>query len=261
MAAAAEGQAQQESYKRIKTILVSQPKPERSPYYELEEKYGLQIDWRPFIHVEGLTAKEFRKERIRPDEYTAIVLTSKNAVDHFFRLCEEMRIQVSGDMKYFCLTAAIANYLQKFIVYRKRKVFVGKKTINDLAPYLNKHKAKEKFLLPCSNLGSKAVSGYLDANKFNWKDALMYRTVSSDLSDLSDVKYDVLVFFSPLGIKSLYENFPDFTQDETRMAIYGTTTSKAVIERGLAINIKAPAPEVPSMTVALDNYLKVSNRD
>jgi uroporphyrinogen-III synthase len=261
MAAAAERQAQQESYKRIKTILVSQPKPERSPYYELEEKYGLQIDWRPFIHVEGLTAKEFRKEKVRPAEYSAVIFTSKNAVDHYFRICEEMRIKVSADMKYFCLTAAIANYLQKFIVYRKRKVFVGKKTIKDLATALQKHKAKETFLLPCSNLGSKAVSAYLTDNKFNWKDALMYRTVSSDLSDLSDVKYDVLVFFSPLGIKSLYENFPDFKQDETRMAIYGSTTSKAVLDRGLDINIKAPAPEVPSMTVALDNYLRLSNKD
>lgn len=258
---AAEGQAKQEAYKRIKTILVSQPKPERSPYYELEEKYNLQIDWRPFIHVEGLTAKEFRKQRVRPDEYSAIVFTSKNAVDHFFRICEDMRIRMSQDTKYFCLTEAIAHYLQKFIVYRKRKVSVGKKTIRDLAPFLQKHKAKEKFLLPCSNLGSKDVSSYLTENKFDWKDALMYRTVSSDLSDLTDVTYDVLVFFSPLGIQSLYENFPDFKQNDTRIAIYGNSTTKAVLDRGLNVNIKAPAPEVPSMTVALDNYLRVSNKD
>ncbi|MEM8526079.1 MAG: uroporphyrinogen-III synthase [Bacteroidota bacterium] len=256
----AEGQAQKESYKRIKTILVSQPKPERSPYYELEEKYGLQIDWRPFIHVEGLTSKEFRKQRVRPDEYTAIIFTSKNSIDHFFRICEEMRIRMSQETKYFCLSPTIANYLQKFIVYRKRKVFVGKKKIQDLATALNKHKAKEKFLLPCSNLGSKDVSNYLDENDFNWKDGMMYRTVSSDLSDLSDVTYDVLVFFSPLGIVSLYENFPEFKQNDTRMAIYGNSTSKAVTDRGLTINIKAPAPEVPSMTVALEKYLRISNK-
>lgn len=248
-----------EAYRPIRTILVSQPKPERSPYYELEEKYGLQIDWRQFIQVEGLTAREFRKQRIRPDEYSAIVFTSKNAIDHFFRLCEDLRIKVSQDMKYFCLTEAIANYLQKFIVYRKRKVFVGKKRIEDLSTALNKHKTKETFLLPCSNLGSKNVSNYLNEHKFNWKDALMYRTVSSDLSDLSDVTYDVLVFFSPLGITSLYENFPGFKQNNTRIAVFGKSTSQAVVDRGLTINIKAPVKDAPSMTMALENYLQKSN--
>ncbi len=248
-----------EKYKKVKTILVSQPKPERSPYYELEKKYQLQIDWRPFIHVEGVTEKEFRKTRIRPDEFSAIVLTSKNSIDHFFRMCEEMRITMSQDTKYFCMTEAVANYLQKFIVYRKRKVFTGKRTIMDLKPYLLKHRPNEKFLLPCSNLGSKAVSNFLDENDFEWKDAMMYRTVSSDLSDLSDVTYDVLVFFSPLGITSLYENFPDFAQNDTRLAIFGKTTSKAVTDRNLTINILAPAPDTPSMTMALEKYLKKSN--
>ena len=257
---AVNGKAQEKAmYKKIESILVSQPKPERSPYYELEKKYGLQIDWRPFIHVEGVSSKEFRKNRIRPDEYSAIVFTSKNAVDHFFRICEEMRIRMSQDTKYFCLTEAIANYLQKFIVYRKRKVFVGKRSIYDLAPALKKHKANEVFLLPCSNLGAKTVSKFLNDNSFNWQDAMMYRTVSSDLSDLSDVTYDVLVFFSPLGIQSLYENFPDFKQNETRIAAFGNSTSKAVTERGLTINIKAPAPETPSMTMALEKYLQKSN--
>lgn len=251
--------AREEAYKPVKTILISQPKPERSPYYELEKRYGLQIDWRPFIHVEGVSEKEFRKQRIRPDEFSAIVFTSKNAVDHFHRIIEEMRIKMSLETKYFCMTGAVANYLQKFITYRKRKVFVGNRTIQDLATALKKHKAKEKFLLPCSNLGSKAVSNFLDENDFEWKDALMYRTVSSDLSDLSDVKYDVLVFFSPLGIKSLYENFPDFTQDATRIAVFGNSTSRAVEEHGLTINIQAPAPEVPSMTMALERYLQKSN--
>jgi len=256
----ANGKAKKEvTYKKVETILVSQPKPERSPYYELEKKYGLTIDWRPFIHVEPVLAKEFRKSRIHLEEYSAVIFTSKNSIDHFFRLCEELRVRMSGDTKYFCLSEAIANYLQKFIVYRKRKVFVGVRTIDDLKPYLLKHKEKERFLLPCSNLGGPEVSSFLDENDFNWQDALMYRTVSSDLSDLSDVTYDILVFFSPLGIKSLYENFPGFMQNETRIAVFGNSTSKAVEERGLTINIKAPAPEAPSMTRALELYLKKSN--
>lgn len=258
---AANIKAQVESYKKVKTILISQPKPERSPYYELEKKYGLQIDWRPFIHVEGLPVKDFRKQRIRPDEFTSVIFTSKNAVDHFFRTCEEMRIRMSQDTKYFCLTEAIANYLQKFIVYRKRKVFSGTRSIEDLAPALKKHKNNEKFLLPCSNLGAVEVSQYLDDNGFNWQEALMFRTVSSDLSDLKDVFYDVLVFFSPQGIQSLFENFPAFIQNETRIAVFGNSTCKAVEERGLTINIKAPVPEAPSMQMALELYLQKSNTE
>lgn len=257
---AANGKAQ-ENYKPVKTILVSQPKPERSPYYELEKKYGLQIDWRPFIHVEGIMAKDFRKFKVRLEEYGSVILNSKNSVDHYFRLCEEMRVKINVDTKYFCLTEAIANYLQKFIVYRKRKVFAGKRSIQDLANPLKKHKSTEKFLLPCSNLGAKEVSEYLEQNGFQWKDAMMYETVSSDLSDLSDVTYDVLVFFSPLGIKSLYDNFPDFKQNDTRIAVFGNATSQAVEEHGLTINIKAPAPEVPSMTMALERYLQLSNKE
>lgn len=257
---AANGQAKEETFKKVKTILVSQPKPERSPYYELEKRYNLQIDWRPFSHVEGLEAKDFRKQRVRPDEFTAVIFSSKNAVDHFFRLCEEMRVKMSPETKYFCLTENIANYLQKFILYRKRKVFVGTRTIEDLASYLKKHKG-EKFLLPCSNLGAKEITKYLDDMKLDWKDAIMYHTVSSDLSDLSDVTYDVLVFFSPLCIQSLYDNFPDFKQNETRIAVFGNQTRQAVESRGLNVNINAPAPEVPSMTKALENYLQKSNKD
>jgi uroporphyrinogen-III synthase len=257
---AANGQAKEETFKKVKTILVSQPKPERSPYYELEKRYNLQIDWRPFSHVEGLEAKDFRKQRIRPDEFPAVIFSSKNSVDHFFRLCEEMRVKMSPETKYFCLTESIANYLQKFILYRKRKVFVGTRTIEDLASSLKKHKG-EKFLLPCSNLGAKEITKYLDDMKLDWKDAIMYHTVSSDLSDLSDVTYDVLVFFSPLCIKSLYDNFPDFKQNETRIAVFGNQTRQAVEERGLKVNINAPAPEVPSMTKALENYLQLSNKE
>src|SRR5690554_1145747 len=242
----------------VKTILVSQPKPEYSPYYKLEDKYGIKIDWRPFIHVEPVPEKEFRKTRIKPDEYTAIIFTSRNSIDHFFNLCEEMRIKMSEDTKYFCLSEAIANYLQKFIVYRKRKVFVGKRSIADLENSLKKHK-KEKFLLPTSNLGSKPVQDFLSKMKIDYQEAMMYKTVSSDLSDLADITYDVLVFFSPLGIQSLFENFPDFKQNKTRIAVFGNSTSKAVLEKGLTINIKAPSKDAPSMSMALENYIKEIN--
>lgn len=257
---AVSGTAKKESFKRIKSILVSQPKPERSPYYDLEKKYGLQIDWRQFIHVEPVEGKEFRKQKIKPDEYSAVILTSKNSVDHLFRICDELRTTMPQDTKYFCLSEAIALYLQKFIVYRKRKVFIGKRRIEDLENALKKNK-KERFLLPCSNLGAKAVCRYLDEHKYDWQDAMMYRTVSSDLSDLSDVKYDILVFFSPLGIESLYDNFPNFEQAETRIAVFGNSTSKAVEDRGLTANIQAPSKEAPSMTMALEKYLQVSNKD
>lgn len=244
----------------VKTILVSQPKPEYSPYYKLEDKYGIQIDWRPFIHVEPVPEKEFRKTKIKPDDYTAIILTSRNSIDHFFNLCEEMRIKMPDDTKYFCLSEAIANYLQKFILYRKRKVFVGKRSITDLENALKKHK-KEKFLLPTSNLGSKPVQDFLSKMKIKYQEAMMYKTVSSDLSDLAHITYDVLVFFSPLGIQSLYENFPEFKQNKTRIAVFGNSTSNAVLERGLTINIKAPSEEAPSMAMALENYIKETNQE
>lgn len=248
----------EETFRPIKTILISQPKPERSAYFDLAKKWGLRIDWRPFIHVEPVSEREFRKNRIRPDEFPAIIFTSKNAVDHFFRMCEAMRCDMSQSTKYFCLTKAIADYLQKFIVYRKRKVFVGVRKIEDLESSFMKHK-DEKFLLPCSNLGAKEVVAFLEKHNLDYTDAMMYQTVSSDLSDLREVTYDVLVFFSPLGITSLYENFPDFSQKETRMAVFGKSTRSAVVERGLKINIEAPLPEAPSMTMALENYLKKSN--
>jgi uroporphyrinogen-III synthase len=246
--------------KVVKTILVSQPQPTiRSPYYELEEKYGVKVDFRPFIHVEGISAKDFRKQRIRIEDFTSIVLTSKNAVDHFFRLCEEIRYKMPQGTKYFCTSEAIALYLQKFIVYRKRKVFFGQRTLADLSPYLTKHKKKEKFLIPCSDLGNVDFEEYMAKNEFDFSIAHMYKTVSSDLSDLSDITYDMLVFFSPLGIKSLYENFPDFKQNETRLAVYGSKTWQAVEERGLDINIQAPNEVTTSMTTAISHYLKLSN--
>lgn len=256
----AESQTQvEENYKPVKTILISQPKPSRSPYFELAKKWDLQIDWRPFIHVEPVTEKEFRRNRLRPDEFSAIIFTSKNAIDHFFSICEIIRCKMSQSTKYFCLTKAIADYLQKFIVYRKRKVFVGVRKIEDLATAINKHKDKEKFLLPTSNLGSLEVVSYLKEQEVDFKDVMMYKTVSSDLSDLSDVTYDVLVFFSPLGITSLYENFPDFKQNDTRFAVFGSSTKKAVEDRGLQINIQ-PTTDTPSMTMAIERYLSKSNK-
>lgn len=248
-----------EKFKRIKSILVSQPKPEHSPYATIEKKYNLKIDFIPFNQISPVTEKEFRKSRIRPDEFTAVVFTSKTAIEHYFRICEEMRIKVNPDMKYFCLTEAIGNYLQKFILYRKRKVFVGTKSIEELSAYFNKHK-NEKLLLPSSDQGAKEVLDYLLGKGLKVTEAIMYRTVSCNLSHLKDIKYDVLVFFSPLCLKSLYENFPDFKQDETRIAAFGTQTSKAVEDLGLKLNIKAPAPDVPSMSMALEKYLTVSNK-
>lgn len=248
-----------ETYKKVKSILISQPKPQRSPYYDLEKKWDLQIDFRQFIQVEPVTSKEFRKSRVRPDEFSAIIFTSLTSIDHFFRICGEMRITMSGETRYFCLTEAIANYLQKFIVYRKRKVTVGKRTILDLKNGLIKHK-KEKFLLPCSNLGARSVTAFLNENEFDWKEAVMHKTVPSDLSDLSNVTYDILVFFSPLGIDSLYENFPEFKQNETRLAIWGKTTKEAVEKHNLVANIYAPSPEFKSMTMAIEDYLGKSNK-
>ena len=250
----------EESYDKIESILISQPKPERSPYFDIAKKWGIKIDWRPFIHVEPVIEKEFRKNRLRPDEFTCIIFTSKLSIEHFFRMCEDMRVKMSQQTKYYCLTEAIANYLQKFIIYRKRKVFVGKRKIEDLSTAFGKHKATEKYLLPCSNLGSKDVVAYLKENEINYQEAMMYRTVSSDLSDLKDITYDCLVFFSPLGIQSLYDNFPEFKQNKTRMAVFGNATSAAVLDKGLTINIKAPSPDAPSMSGALTNYLNKSNK-
>ena len=250
----------EEEYQPVKTILISQEKPERSPYFELEAKYGLQIDWRPFIQVEGLTSKEFRKQRTYIEEYSAVIFTSRGAIDHFFRICEEMRITVSDDMRYFCISEAVANYLQKFINYRKRKVFVGTRGVTEFKPVLRKAKSKDKFLLPCSNLGSQELTAFLTDEGFDYTEALMYRTVSSDLSDLTEVFYDMLVFFSPLGVKSLVENFPQWEQKRTRLAIFGKSTTAAAEAAGLHINVPAPAPDAPSMPMAIEKYLEKSNK-
>ena len=248
-----------EKYNPVTSLLISQPKPEeKSPYYDMELKWGLKIDWRPFIQVAAVSEKEFRKNRVNLGEFPCVIFSSKGAVDNFFRLVEETRARVSQDTRYFCLTEAIANYLQKFILYRKRKVFVGKRLAEDLAHYFNKYK-NEKFLLPCSNLGSTEIVSYLEKLNINHTEVVMYNTVSADLSDLSDVFYDVLAFFSPQGIESLFDNFPDFKQNSTRIAVFGNATLKAAEEKGLYVNIKAPTPEAPSMNKALENYIVKAN--
>ncbi|PCH49987.1 MAG: uroporphyrinogen-III synthase [Flavobacteriaceae bacterium] len=246
---------------KVKTILVSQPAPktENSPYLELSEKQKVKIDFIPFIHVEGVSAKNIRAQRIDLNNYSAIILTSRHAVDHFFRVAEEMRFTVPNSMKYFCESDAVAFYLQKYVVYRKRKIYVGGKTFADLAKVIKKHK-EEKFLFPSSDKLKEIVPNTLNTLEINWERAIFYKTVTSDLSDLENVFYDILVFFSPSGIDSLFKNFPDFQQNNTCIAVYGNTTVKAATEAGLKCTIQVPTPETPSMTMALEKYIKSVNK-
>lgn len=246
---------------KVKTILVSQPEPkvENSPYFELEEKQKVKIDFIPFIHVEGVSSKEVRQQKVDLTKYSAIILTSRNAVDHFFRIAEDLRFKVPDTLKYFCLSEAVAYYLQKYVVYRKRKIYVGKRSFADLSPLIKKYK-NEKFLLPSSDMLKPDVPKTLDKLGVDWKQATFYKTVVSDLSHLRDVTYDILVFFSPSGIKSLFENFPDFEQKDTKIAVFGNTTIKAAKEHGLTVNIKAPTPDTPSMTMALQKYIAEANK-
>ena len=246
---------------KVKTILVSQPEPqtENSPYFDLAEKQKLKIDFRPFIHVAGVDVADVRKQKVNIPVHTAVILTSRNAVDNFFRISEEIRFSVPNEMKYFCTSEAIAYYLQKYVVYRKRKIYFGNNTFPDLVPLIKKHK-DEKFLLPSSDILKPEIPKLLKENKINYTRAVLYNTVSSDLSDLSDVYYDILVFFSPSGIKSLMENFPDFEQNNTRIAGFGSSTHRAIKEAGLRVDIKAPTPKLPSMTMALEDYIKKMNK-
>jgi len=246
---------------KVKTILVSQPEPkvENSPYFDLIEKQKVKIDFRPFIHVEGVSGKDVRSQKVDLGNFTAVILTSRNAVDHYFRIADEMRFKVPDSMKYFCQSEAVAYYLQKYVVYRKRKIYVGKRTFTELSPLIKKYK-NEKFLLPSSDKLKPEVPTVLDDLKVNWKQATFYKTVVSDLSDLENVFYDILVFFSPSGIVSLLENFPNFKQNETRIAVFGNTTVKAAGENGLRVDIQAPTPETPSMTMALEKYIKEANK-
>lgn len=246
---------------KVKTILVSQPEPkvENSPYSRLIEKEKVKVDFRPFIHVEGVEAKSVRQQKIDLNNFTAIILTSRNSVDHFFRIAEEMRFKVPDTMKYFCQSEAVAYYLQKYVVYRKRKIYVGKRTFNELIPLIKKYK-DEKFLLPSSDALKASVPQALDEINVDWKRGVFYKTVISDLSDLRNVYYDILVFFSPSGIESLLKNFPDFEQKNTRIAVFGNSTVNAATEAGLRIDIQAPTPETPSMTMALQKYITSVNK-
>ncbi len=246
---------------KVKTILVSQPEPkmENSPYARLIDKEKVKVDFRPFIHVEGVNAKDVRQQKIDLKNYTAIVLTSRNAVNHYFRLAEEMRFKVPDSMKYFCQSEAVAYYLQKYVVYRKRKIYVGKMNFSDMVSLFKKYK-DEKFLLPSSDSLKPIVPETLNKLGVDWTRGIFYKTVISDLSDLRDVYYDILVFFSPSGIESLLKNFPDFEQNDTRIAVFGNSTVDAATDAGLRIDIKAPTPETPSMTMALQKYITSANK-
>ena len=247
---------------KVKTILVSQPEPkvENSPYFDLQQKHKVKIDFRPFIHVEGVNAKDVRAQKIDFNNFTAVILTSKNAVDHYFRVADEMRYKIPEDLKYFCQSEAIAFYLQKYVVYRKRKIYVGQKDFADMSTLFKKYK-DEKFLLPASDQLNADAPMTLNNLNLNWTEATLYKTVISDLSDLANVYYDVLAFFSPTGIKSLFMNFPGFEQNNTRIAVFGSTTQKEALEHGLRIDIMAPSPEAPSMTMALEKYIAKANKD
>ncbi|MFN8284814.1 MAG: uroporphyrinogen-III synthase [Chitinophagales bacterium] len=248
--------------KAVKTILISQPKPEsgKSPYIDLANEFKLKIDWRPFTHVEGVSASEFRKQKIYIEQFRCVIFTSRVAIEQYFRICEEMRVKISEDNKYFCLSEAIALYLQKFIQYRKRKVFFGDGKLPKLMEVVLKHKEDGKFLLPCSDLKDKALADAFAKHDLPYSEAIIYKTVASNLSDLSDVKYDMLVFFNSSAIDSLYTNFPKFTQDETRLAIFGNTTAETVIGRKLNINVFAPTPENPSLVDAIKKYILAANK-
>ncbi len=247
---------------KIKKILVSQPKPEsdKSPYFDLAQKTNVKIDFRPFIQVEGLSCKEFRSQKVDILSHSAVIFTSKTAIDNFFRINCEMRISVPESMKYFCVSESIAYYLQKYIIYRKRKIFFGNGEFSDIIDLINKHK-EEKFLVPLSDKHKKEIPVLLVKNSIKHTIVILYKTVSSDLSDLSAINYDVLVFFSPSGIRSLLKNFPEFQQNEIKIASFGTQTAQAVKEAGLRLDLQAPLPEAPSMAMALEQFILENNKN
>ncbi len=246
--------------RKVKSILITQEAPtdQNSPYLKLAEKFGLKIDFRPFIQVEAVPVKEFRKQKIDILTHTAIIFTSRHAVDHFFHICQELKLEMPPDMKYFCISDQTSNYLQKYIVIRKRKIFTGLKDTKDLLEIIKKHK-NEKFLFPCSDIRKSDIPDFLRDNGYNFTEAVIYHTVASNLADLKNVYYDILAFFSPSGINSLFVNFPDFKQNNTRIAAFGATTAKAVRDAGLTLDIEAPLPNAPSMTGAIELYVKKAN--
>ena len=244
--------------KQVKNILIAQPKPEgeKSPYFDLAKKYNVNLSFHPFIKVEGIPAKDFRKQKIDIASYSAVVFTSRNAIDHFFRICDEMKVSVSQDTKYFCITEAVALYLQKFILYRKRKVFYGADGTNkSLFDVINKHKDNEKFLYPCSESFDSEITNWLKYNKCGYATPVLYKIVSNDIRDLIAQNFDVICFFTPGGVKSLLENFPKFKQNGTKIGAFGANTLKAAEDAGLTLDIKAPQPKAPSMVSALELYL------
>lgn len=248
----------------IKKILISQPKPasEKSPYFDIEKDFNVKCDFHPFFKVEGLTAKEFRQQKINILDYTAVVFTSRHAIDNYFKLAREMRITIPEDMKYFCVIENIALYIQKYVQYRKRKVFFGETgKLAGLIPLMLKHKT-EKFLLPMSNVHHDDVSKLLDEKKLVYKDCVMYRTVSNDFTEeeKKNFDYDMLLFFSPTGVKALKKNFPDFVQGKIKIGTFGSSTAQTVEEEGLRLDMKAPVPEHPSMSSALKAYLKENKK-
>jgi uroporphyrinogen-III synthase len=247
---------------KVKRILVSQPEPvdfEKSPYGELTQKHKVNIEFRKFIAIEGITASDFRKDKVYIQDHTAVIFTSRHAVDHFFRIAKEMRVEIPDTMKYFCISEASAFYLQKYVQYRKRKIFSGKQTFEDLVEIINKHK-EEKFLMPCSDVHQASLTRILDENEINYSKAVIYKTQASDLSDIDISSYDLLVFFSPAGVKSLFKNFPGFEQNSTLIGAFGPTTISAVKESGLKLDIAAPTKTALSMTDAIDQYLVSINK-
>jgi uroporphyrinogen-III synthase len=241
---------------------VSQPEPPnlKSPYFDLAKKYNLKIDFKPFVQVEGISSKDFRQQKINILDFTAVVFTSKTGIDHFFRICNELRIVVPDTMKYFCITENVAFYLQKYIVYRKRKIFHGKAKFQDLIDVIVKHK-EDSFFVPLSEPHNAEIPDLLDKNNIRHTIGTLYKTISSHFSNVNDFDYDILVFYSPSGIKSLKENFPNFIQGNIKIAAFGPTTASAVEHEGLRLDINAPNPKAPSMTMALDDFLKEHNRN
>jgi uroporphyrinogen-III synthase len=248
---------------RVKNILVSQPQPAditRSPYGELSQKYNLNIEFRKFIAIEGISSKEFRMNKNSFNGHTAVILTSRHAVDHFFRIAKELRHEIPDSFKYFCNSESIAYYLQKYVQYRKRKIFFGKQTFSDLLELIKKH-SEEEFLVPTSDVPNQTMFKLLDKEKINYSQGVIYRTVPSDLTDMDIMSYDMLIFFSPSGVDSLLKNFPDYKQGEQLIAAFGPTTNKAIKEAGLRLDIPAPTQAAPSMAMAIDNYLEIQEKE
>jgi uroporphyrinogen-III synthase len=248
---------------KIKKVLVSQPKPssDKSPYFDIAEKYGVEIVFRPFIKVEGVSAKEFRQQKVSILDHTAVVFTSRHAIDHFFTLCTELRVTIPETMKYFCTSEQIALYIQKYVQYRKRKVFFGATgKFADLMPSIVKHNS-EKYLVPLSDVHTDEIKNALDAKKIQHSEAVMYRTVSNDFTPEEKFDYDMLLFFSPAGIQSLLKNFPEFDQKDIAIGCFGPSTAKAVKDAGLRLDLEAPTVEAPSMTAALDKFIAENNKE